>query len=231
MDVDFVDDVEVVRSERATKPRIDMNLHGMKVVIPQGMKLDPETLIERKRNWIEKKQEKFDELRSRIPERNFEEGAEWPYKGETHSLKLNGSHESRVGNQTLQLSRADVDKNGVKDALEDLYRKKAREFIESTVREYTEKLDVQYDTLRIKNQKTLWGSCSSKKNLNFNWRLIMAPPDKGEYVIVHELCHLRQPNHSSKFWNLVARYCDRPKKKARWLKEHAVELIFTKDDL
>jgi predicted metal-dependent hydrolase len=231
MDVDFVDDVEVVRSERATKPRIDMNIHGMKVVIPQGMKLDPETLIERKRNWIEKKQKKFDELRSRIPERTFEDGEEWPYKGENHLLKLNDFNESRVENQTLKLSRADVEKNGVKDALEDLYREEAREFIESTVREYTEKLGVQYDTLRIKNQKTLWGSCSSKNNLNFNWRMIMAPPDKAEYVIIHELCHLRQPNHSSKFWNLVARYCDRPKQKARWLKEHAVELIFTEDDL
>jgi predicted metal-dependent hydrolase len=59
----------------------------------------------------------------------------------------------------------------------------------------------------------------------------MALPDKAEYVIVHELCHLRQSNHSRKFRNLVAQYCDNPKVKARWFKEHSLELIFTEEDL
>jgi predicted metal-dependent hydrolase len=59
----------------------------------------------------------------------------------------------------------------------------------------------------------------------------MAPPDKAEYVIVHELCHLRQPNHSDQFWKLLSDYCANPKEKANWLKEHSVELIFTEDDL
>lgn len=228
---DLVEEVEVVRSERATKPRIDMNIHGMKVVIPKGMNLDPEDLVERKRDWIEKKQRKFDELRSRIPDRKFEEGAQWPYQGENHLLKVNGSGDSEIEDRRIVLSCDSVEEQGFQGALRKFYRREARKFIEDTVEKYTRKLAVEYDTLRIKNQKTLWGSCSSKNNLNFNWRLIMAPPDKAEYVIVHELCHLRQPNHSQKFWNLVAKYCDDPKQKARWLKEHSVELIFTEEDL
>jgi predicted metal-dependent hydrolase len=224
-------EAEVVYSSRATKPRIDMNIHGLKVVIPEGMNLEPETLIEEKRDWIRKKQAKFEELRSRIPDRKFEDGEEWPYKGKNHLLKVNGSEKSKVDNQHIILAERMVEKNGLKNTLEEFYRDEAREFIQTKVDEYTDKLNVEYDTLRVKNQKTLWGSCSSKNNLNFNWRLIMAPPDKAEYVIVHELCHLREPNHSNQFWELLSEYCENPKQKANWLKEHSVELIFTEDDL
>lgn len=223
--------VEVVKSKRASKPRIDINIHGMKIVIPEGMDLEPEELIEEKQEWIEKKQRKYEELRSRIPERKFEEGTEWPYKGQNHLLQINGCQKSKIDNKKILLSVERVKDIGIRDELENFYRKKARTFIQNTVDKYTEKLSVEYETLRIKNQKTLWGSCSSKNNLNFNWRLIMAPPDKAEYVIIHELCHLREPNHSPKFWRLLSDYCDNPEEKAQWLKDHSIELIFTEDDL
>lgn len=62
----------------------------------------------------------------------------------------------------------------------------------------------KYNKISIKNQKTRWGSCSKKKNLNFNFRIISLPPKLRDYIIVHELCHLKEFNHSRKFWNLVA---------------------------
>lgn len=213
-------------SEKATKPRIDVDIHGMKVVIPEGMDLEPEELIERKRDWIGKKQQKFDELRYRIPEGKFEEGAKFPFKGKQLELGIRGIGESKIEDEKFILSKSNVENGGIKDELERLYRTEARNFIQGTVDEYTEKLSVEYDTLRIKNQKTLWGSCSSKNNLNFNWRLIMAPPDKAEYVIIHELCHLREPNHSPKFWRLLSEFCDNPEEKAQLLYEHSVEWLY-----
>lgn len=63
----------------------------------------------------------------------------------------------------------------------------------------------RFDTINIKNQKTRWGSCSKRGNLNFNYRIVSLPPKLADYIIVHELCHLREFNHSRKFWNLVAK--------------------------
>lgn len=63
----------------------------------------------------------------------------------------------------------------------------------------------EYNKISVKNQKTRWGSCSTKKNLNFNYRILFLPPKLRDYIIVHELCHLEEFNHSRKFWNLVVK--------------------------
>lgn len=74
-------------------------------------------------------------------------------------------------------------------------------------------------TIRIKNQKSCWGSCSSHGNLNFNWHLIMAPSEILDYVVVHELCHLEHMNHSKEFWKMVEEFIPDYKIKRKWLKE------------
>jgi hypothetical protein len=86
------------------------------------MNLDPEELIERKRDWIEKKQRKFDELRSRVPDRTVEEGANWPYKGKKYSLQGDNDRKSKIEDRKIKLSEQEVERNGIRDTLEDLYR-------------------------------------------------------------------------------------------------------------
>ncbi|WDC85678.1 M48 family metallopeptidase [Caloramator sp. mosi_1] len=71
----------------------------------------------------------------------------------------------------------------------------------------------------------MWGSCSSKGNINLNWRLVMMPLDVIDYVIVHELCHLKHPNHSKGFWNLVREFMPDFEGKRRWLKENGARLF------
>ena len=78
--------------------------------------------------------------------------------------------------------------------------------IPARVRYFAGLLHVTYGRITIRNQKSKWGSCSSQGNLNFNWKLIMAPPEALDYVVIHELCHLYEFNHSPKFWERVARY-------------------------
>ncbi|MCF7906626.1 M48 family metallopeptidase [Patescibacteria group bacterium] len=77
-------------------------------------------------------------------------------------------------------------------------------------------INIEYKNIYIKNQKTIWGSCSSNKNLNFNYKIIYIPKELREYIIVHELCHLKEMNHSKKFWNEVEKiipdYKERRKK-------------------
>lgn len=79
-------------------------------------------------------------------------------------------------------------------------------------------------SIRIKNHKTRWGSCSSQRNLNFNYRIIFLPPELAEYIIVHELCHLLQHNHSVKFWNEVATILPDHRERRRRLREYSWNL-------
>jgi predicted metal-dependent hydrolase len=76
----------------------------------------------------------------------------------------------------------------------------------------------------IRNQSTRWGSCSSKGNLNFNWKLVLAPPEALDYVVAHELCHLLEFSHSPNFWKLVEKAFPDYKFWKKWLKDHGKEL-------
>ena len=84
---------------------------------------------------------------------------------------------------------------------------------------------VTYGRITIRNQRTKWGSCSSKGNLNFNCLLMLAPPEVLDYVVIHELCHRRQMNHSPRFWAEVARICPDYQSCRRWLKENGPALL------
>jgi predicted metal-dependent hydrolase len=86
-------------------------------------------------------------------------------------------------------------------------------------------LGVRYERIAIRDQRTRWGSCSPRGTLSFNWRLVLAPFDVLDYVVVHELCHLREPNHSPRFWRLVASRRPGWREQRRWLREHGAELL------
>lgn len=95
-------------------------------------------------------------------------------------------------------------------------REEAREILQVKTDYFARLMGVQYNRIFIKEQKTIWGSCSTKGNLNFNWKLILAGPDQLEYVVVHELAHLKEMNHSPAFWREVEKvlpdYRERRKK-------------------
>ncbi|HET7044519.1 MAG TPA: SprT family zinc-dependent metalloprotease [Gaiellaceae bacterium] len=86
-------------------------------------------------------------------------------------------------------------------------------------------LGVAYARIRIADQRSRWGSCSSRGTLSFNWRLALAPAAVLDYVVVHELCHLREPNHSARFWALVEAARPGYREPRRWLREHGPELL------
>ena len=92
-------------------------------------------------------------------------------------------------------------------------------------RNYAEKLGVSYGRITIRNQRSRWGSCSGKGNLNFNCLLMLAPPEVLDSVVVHELCHLRQMNHSERFYAEVLRVFPDYWRCHRWLKENGGALM------
>ena len=84
------------------------------------------------------------------------------------------------------------------------YKDTARLLVEERIARFNPLYHLSYNALRIKNQKTRWASCSKKGNLNFSFRIVFLPPELADYLVVHELCHLRELNHSPAFWSLVA---------------------------
>lgn len=129
--------------------------------------------------------------------------------------------------QKEALNRADklskIEKLNEKEV--EVIRKKARQIIVPLVEYYADQMGVSYERIAIRTQKSRWGSCSGRKNLNFNALLIMTPEDVVHYVVVHELCHLKEMNHSERFWNEVERVHPSYREDRKWLQEHGDELI------
>lgn len=101
----------------------------------------------------------------------------------------------------------------------------AREDIPDRVSRYARDMGLTVGRITIRRQKTRWGSCSSKGNLNFNCLLMLCPPDIRDYVVVHELCHLRELNHSPAFWAQVQAVMPDYARRRQWLRDHTYQLI------
>ena len=104
-------------------------------------------------------------------------------------------------------------------------REQARKLVTERVRYYAPIVGVTYGQIAIRTQHTRWGSCSSKGNLNFNCLLALVPPEVLDYVVVHELCHRKELNHSDHFWNEVRRILPDYKVQRKWLKDYGSPLI------
>ena len=132
---------------------------------------------------------------------------------ESHQAKLEQAMAARGGAEKLTLEEL--------RALAD----QALQVIPPRVAHYAEKIGVTYGRITIRNQKTKWGSCSSKGNLNFNCLLMLTPPEVIDSIVVHELCHRKEMNHSERFYAEVLRVFPNYWECHRWLKENGSALI------
>jgi predicted metal-dependent hydrolase len=150
----------------------------------------------------------------RMPEREINrfvgEKADWIEK----SLK---KMQERANNepQGQELSQQDIR----------LLVTRAKRILPPKVERYAKILGVSYNRITIRMQKSRWGSCSAQGNLNFNCLLMRAPEDVIDYVVVHELCHRKEMNHSDRFWAEVEKIIPDYKERRKWLKDHGGELM------
>ncbi len=110
-----------------------------------------------------------------------------------------------------------LNKGSRKDYLQ--HKKVARELVKLKLEEFNKIYNFKYNRISIRNQRTRWGSCSSKKNLNFNYRIVFLPEKLVDYLVVHELCHLGEMNHSRSFWELTERAISNSKSVAKELRK------------
>ncbi len=224
--------ITVRRSPRAKrlKLQIESEKPELVLVIPRyALSMQIDNFIRKQTPWIEKNWEKALKKAAKRPKRKYQDGDTYFYFGETLTLKLIPSVRWRpsikvVGNNlevTLHKATTVSDgKKAIKKKVQEFYKKKAEEVIHDRLQFYNEHYGLRYNRVSFRNQKTRWGSCSSAKNLNFNWRLIMAPIEIIDYVVVHELCHLKYMNHSAAFWKLVSERMPNYKEMRKWLKEN-----------
>ena len=105
-----------------------------------------------------------------------------------------------------------------------LYKKQALTFVTERIKHFNTFYNFKYKDIRIKNQKSRWGSCSSRGNLNFNFAIIHLPQELADYIIVHELCHLKEFNHSHRFWDEVAKTIPNHREIRNTLKEKFITI-------
>lgn len=220
----------VRRSEEASRPRIDHELGNFTVVIPKNQDISHEELLERKKSWVLDKRKEFLRFKRKIPERKFEEGEQFSILGNEKRIKVEKRRSNELAEDII-LAEHLVDRTSIKDQLEKLLRDEARRIIEKKIEEYEDQIDEDYQKIYIRDQKTKWGSCSSNGNLNFNWRLILAPEHVLEYVVVHELVHLEERNHNENFWKRVGELFPDYRESNLWLGRNSAELVFEREKI
>jgi len=218
---------QVRRSEKASQVRIDVGLGGITLVVPEGRDVDPDEVLLEKADWVLKHRDRYARYRAQMPDRRFEEGETFPVLGTDRTVVVGQALFSHVSGEKIHLDVEAVDDTSIKEELERLYREEARRHFTERADHFTTVLGVSYEQIQIRNQKTRWGSYSTKTGtLSLNFRLLMAPPDIIDYVIVHELAHAEHPNHGPRFWRLVGQHVPDYESKNEWLKENGTRLIF-----
>lgn len=202
---------------------------GALVKVPLGVgEHKAHAFVKKNSSWLFKHWKRYERIKMMHKDHllPLNQRSEVLYLGRSLPFKVVLGHEGRVlvGFDGERLKIECFDEKELMRLLDRWYRQQARAVIHATLMRLAPLLKITYEDVLIKDQKTRWGSCSSSGNLSFNWRLIKAPMDVLEYVVVHELAHRKEMNHSQKFWSIVSRYSPDYKKHQKWLKGNVVLL-------
>lgn len=224
-------EVQVTRSRRRTceiriSPEGALQVRGPLKISDKKLK----ELLQDKSDWIKAK---LEAMRKRPPmgqAREFTAGKGYPYRGQDYPLQiLESPHkprpEVRLTAAGFLITAPVQDPVLIRGALEKWCRKKAGELLPDRVRDMALRMGLKYGRVAVKDQKKRWGSCSSRGNVNLNWRLIQMPAEVMDSVIIHELAHLVHPNHSADYYRYLSLHNPRHKEHDRWLKERGRELF------
>jgi len=159
-------------------------------------------LINAKASWIQTQLALTDERAKNKKAFALNFGSEVLYRGELYKIVPRDGNKIGLDGDVIYMPSSFLS-NEIQPACIKLYRHLAKGYFLSRVPEIAEHMNVTPTAIKVNSAKTRWGSCSSKKSLNFSWRLILADDDVIDYVIVHELAHIFQMNHSKKFWTIV----------------------------
>ena len=214
---------QIIRSNRKTLS-LSINENADLVVRAPHRLSDNEIqkFISEKSDWIDKKQ--------RLVKAHLEDSEnqlssdQCLYLGSLYPLKIDNNNVKPISFNGDMFTTANVNRERINLLLKSWYKKRFIEVALPRLSYFSDKHKLKFNQVRVKKQKTLWGSCSSKNNINLNYLLIMAPMKVIDYVIVHELVHTIHKNHSAKFWQKIETIMPNYKDARYWLKENGHQL-------
>lgn len=185
--------------------------------------------VKEKAKWIVQKLYEIREIQSQHLDREYVNGEAFMYLGRNYSLRI-------VDDQTLQkpivklyqgkfiITTPTHDQIRLKESMEEWFRQKTFDKIIERIDYYQKYFDVEPTAVKVKEQKKRWASCTSKRDLLFNWRCVMAPSFALDYIVVHEMCHMFHMDHSKDFWSLLNRIMPDYEKRREWLKNYGIKM-------
>lgn len=210
---------EIIRSHRKTIAII-VNRDGQVIVRApnHASNAQIQRFLDQKVDWIKQKQAEAIRRSAQYPPHKFIEGELFPFLGKTYPLRIaeRGFSGVTFSNDDFVLVRRQISQ--AKELFCAWYRHSARQILSDRVSQLAASHHIAYGRIRITSARTRWGSCSSSGTLSFSWRLVMAPMDAIDYVIIHELAHMKERNHSRKFWAMVSEMMPEYQTWEQWLK-------------
>lgn len=225
---------QIVHRARRRSISISVKVDGtVRVLAPFNMPGEQViAFIEQKSGWIQNKITHFKKIQCSHGLKEYITGERVTYLGRKYRLEIISAHASeqvklKHGKFHVPLPEAlspEMQKQSVVEQLSSWYQQRARQILASKTDHFAKKMGLSPTLVGIKGYKRSWGSCHSDGRIYYNWRIIMAPTPIIDYLIIHELCHLIQPNHSKQFWHLVEKILPDYKEKRRWLKQNGFTL-------
>ena len=221
--------VTVVRSKRKTLT-LEISAEGLKARAPLRMRESSiKQFVLYKRAWIEKH---LDSRPAPSPAIALRDGAVMLFQGQPHRLQVmlgkRGKGQIEATTIVLPVSRSHLSaEQSTKTKLIKFYKSSALTTIRQRISVYASQMavpDSKRSGVRVRDYKRRWGSCDHLGRLSFNWRIIQAPPEVLDYVVVHELAHCHEFNHSKRFWSIVERQMPDWRDRQAWLQNHGAQL-------
>ena len=224
-------DYNIIFKKRKTMG-IYIDVYGhIELRVPKGTSQESiRHLLESKWDWIQAKSKEQKERTNGFKEKVYNEGETFLYLGKSYPIIITIDENIKqdyvlLEEDKLHLYVREQEDDRIKQALKRFYYQQCKILVEKRIKLYQSNFKMKPRSIRISDNKSNWGTCDSKLQLTFNWKLAMAPMDSIDYVVVHEMCHMVHLNHDRSFWRLVGKILPDYEQRKHWLNQSSWKMV------
>ena len=218
-----IDNVKIIRSTKRLRTISLQIKDGIPIIYCPTYIKDSylRLIIKKKQLWIEKKiNAEKEREKIQVKNKSF-----FPFLGRNLTLLTMASKENKVLLKNNSILIHCTEFKRAKKNLVEWLKLEAKKYLVARAQFISSKIKISFKSLNLKSYRAMWGSCNSRSEIYLNWKLVMLPKKVIDYVIVHELCHIIEPNHSKSFWLLVKKHDNEYVENKNWLKKNGIEIV------